>query len=478
MKFNLKKILYVKDFKYIMSLTIHIFLQLFFAAIISQINILLFSWYAGGTGFFAAVNKTTTLFIAIQFIPGLVASGTLVVGSKLFGQNKEKELSKLITTGILINLTITLFVYILTSVFASTFLSWLDAKNEFIVTNNKYNQINELDFCVKYFQIINISLVIMSVVQVLVAGLQIISKQRHIAIGSILSNVVDIILVVLVLYAFDWNPIYASLGLVLAALFQLVYMIVINVIYIDYRNWKFINQIEVKYMFETIKIGLPITLEIGLWNVCNFVANTAISHLYVNSTFIDQQQVINTFINLHRTLTAIVQYSITFLIAISTITSMLVAKMIGKNDKQKAFEIGIDCWKIAIYSQLLLSSITLVLTYPLLKAFNINTVLINKYGYILMGVLFIKLLFDTANMTLLRALWSTGDLWVPLLISVITMISGMCLLPWLVSLTFKGDTGYGLVLIYLVISLDPILRSIIYTKRWFKRKWESRVKAV
>ncbi|MBY7704348.1 hypothetical protein JIY74_29355 [Vibrio harveyi] len=76
----------------------------------------------------------------------------------------------------------------------------------------------------------------MSVVQVLIAGLQIISKQRHIAIGSILSNVVDIILVVLVLYVFDLNPIYASLGLVLAALFQLVYMIVINVIYIDYKN--------------------------------------------------------------------------------------------------------------------------------------------------------------------------------------------------------------------------------------------------
>ncbi|ATZ17603.1 hypothetical protein [Mesoplasma melaleucae] len=69
----------------------------------------------------SGIAKATILINAVSFIPSLIASGTLVVESNLFGQNIQKKLSSVVTTGIIVNFFITLFVFIILQVFAKDF---------------------------------------------------------------------------------------------------------------------------------------------------------------------------------------------------------------------------------------------------------------------------------------------------------------------------------------------------------------------
>ncbi|WP_026389453.1 MATE family efflux transporter [[Acholeplasma] multilocale] len=470
-KTKYRKVFYPHNYKEILSMTGHIFLQLFFAAVIAQINVLLFTWYADGE-FLALINKATILFQTIQFIPSLVASGVLVVGGNLVGQGRQKELSKVITTRILVNVIICMLVMVVVETFAPEFLSLLTIPKEEMITVHDTWTFNKLNFTSSYFRINIIQLLLMSVAQVYIAGLQIIKKQKHVAIGAIASNLVDVLVVSMILYVFKLNPLYAALGMPSAALFQLIYMMIINYKDIDYKGQRIGTLLNMKLAKEIVKVGLPITLEMGLWNACNFAMNSAISGLYTN----DVAQRTELY-NIHSAIIVIINFATVFLQAVATVTSILVAKKIGENDPDGAFTAGVDGWRIAIYGQVILSTLIFALIYPILVyVYGRDADLVIKYGMWLYLIVFVKCIFDTVNMTLLRSLWAVGDLWTPLLISVVTMVLGMVGLPLLISNTFNGETGIGLILIYIVVAMDPISRSIIYVHRWFKKKWFKYVK--
>ncbi|KAF5295792.1 hypothetical protein FQA39_LY12965 [Lamprigera yunnana] len=172
---------------------------------------------------------------------------------------------------------------------------------------------NQLDFASTYFRINIIQLLLMAVAQVYISGLQALKKQKHIAIGAILSNVVDVAVVSLFLFIVKTNPLLAALGMPMAALFQLVYMGIISHKNIDYHKFTFRDSFNSDYAKQITKVGLPITLEIALWQICNFTMNSAISNLIT-----------------------------IFLQATATVTSILVAKQIGMGDKEGALKAGAD----------------------------------------------------------------------------------------------------------------------------------------
>ncbi|WP_232673598.1 MATE family efflux transporter [Williamsoniiplasma somnilux] len=401
------------------------------------------------------------VFMSLQFIPSLVASGTLVVGGNLIGQNRKEELATIITTGIVVNFLITGFVVLLVNIFAPQ-LAQMQGTSDNLITGTN---IKEMDFVSDYIRILTIQLLFMSIAQVYIAGLQVLKKQRHVAIGAILSNFIDLGVVSLILFGIKGaNPLWAALGIPLSVLFQMIYMIIINMHYIDYRNKK---RFDRKFAIETIRIGLPITLEMGLWNVCNFMSRSAVAGLGTpNGEDIDKYINLNVYIN------TINQFSGTFLQAISTVTSILVAREIGRGSVDDAYHQGMNCWKISVYAQLILSTLTFSAVYPLLVwVFNADTQIVIKFGIIIFAIANIKTLFDTVNLTLLRALWAVGDLWTPLIVSIFTMTIGMVMIPLIIEYTFTGATGLGLIYIWLGILLDPIGRATIYVIRWRGRKW-------
>lgn len=456
----------VEDLKDITKMAIPIFVQLLFNIIIAQINLIAINWYDGGV-YSEAVSKAVLSYNTLQFIPSLISTGTIVVAGNLIGQGRKDEVSRVVVSGLIVNLMITSIIFVFIESFAEKIVKLMEAKDTPIIGANTYEK-SELHFVSKYYRFLNINLVLLSVTQVFVAGLQSMKKSLHVTIGAILANVIDLIVVMVILYATNVNPVYSALSLTVTGIFQAIYMMFMNFKFIDFKiNKK--KQLSWKYSVETIKTGLPITIEMGVWNLCNFATGIAIAKLSTNAPISNEFS----WLVLHRDANNIGQYSAAFIQAMGTVTSVFVARKIGANDRQGAYETGINCWKAAIYATLISNIVMICLSWPMLKLLNTPTEYIWPWGITLLLIFSVKLLVDTVNMTLLRALWSAGDLWYPIIISFITMGIGMVAIPFTIVYAFNAVGGFGLIFVYLGIIVDPLTRSIIYIIRWLKGKWQN-----
>ncbi|AHF58295.1 MATE family efflux transporter [Spiroplasma eriocheiris] len=397
-----------------------------------------------------------TFPIFLQFTPSLIASGTLIVCGNLIGQQRENELSDVIVSGLVVNFLICTCLAFIMFMIAPFLLSALSAQDANIPGTN----INELQFAIQYYRFLLLRMIVMSITQVFISGLQACKHNRHVMIGAIISNIIDIIIVTLMLFVFKINILYTAFTIVIAGVFQLFYMLGFNLKYINYHNGHhFFQKINLKFIKETVFLGVPIAAEMGIWNVANLINQMAIAKLG------------DELLSLNRAVSTVIQYATVFTQALATVCSVLVANKIGEDDKEGAYQYGIQCWKFATYVSFVGSLIILALTYPLLKIFNMPTTLINSCGYYLFLILVFKMTCDTVNLTILRALWAANDVWFPLIVSIFSMFIWQDAFAFMIISGFKVTGTLGLILIYLGTTGDPITRSLIYARRWVKRTW-------
>ncbi|AHI52618.1 MATE family efflux transporter [Spiroplasma culicicola] len=351
----------IDDLKDITAMAIPIFIQLLFNIFIAQINLVAINHYKDGA-YAEGVAKAILSYNTLQFIPSLISTGTIVVAGNLIGQGRKEEVSKVIVTGLLINFAITSVIFIATESLSDYIVQMMGASDGASIHDTAGNvlEANELAFVSKYYRLININLLILSISQVLVAGLQSMKKSTYVTISAIGANVIDVTIVSILLYATNINPIYSALVIPIAGIFQIIYLIFMNFKFIDFKINKH-KQLNKVYAIETLKTGLPITIEMGVWNLCNFATGTAIAKL---SPEIGDE---NPWIVLHRNAQSIGQYSTAFIQAMGTVTSVFVARKIGQNDKQAAYETAINCWKAAIYATIIANILMMAASYPMLE---------------------------------------------------------------------------------------------------------------
>ncbi|WP_338970424.1 MATE family efflux transporter [Spiroplasma endosymbiont of Labia minor] len=339
----------VQDFKGIVKAALPIFIQLFFDLLITQINMIMISWYKDGA-YFPVVSKITVAFTFLQFTPSFVASGTLIVCGNLIGQRRYSELNQVIISGVIINFLICCGIYTIVALLSEYLLETMGAQNVAIENvNGQIVEINELQFAQKYYYVLLTRLVIMSIAQVYISALQAIKKSIHVTIGAVISNFIDATIVSIMLFAAKINPFWISLSIPIAGLFQLIYMYIIANKLIDHKtNSGFFKNIKLLFVKETLRMGFPMTIEMGLWNVANLISNVAIAHLGSDANTYYEQ---NKWLEFHRAINSIQQYTMILMISIATVTSVRVSTKIGQKDLDGAYEEGINCWKLQFILQ-------------------------------------------------------------------------------------------------------------------------------
>ncbi|QBQ07460.1 hypothetical protein SGLAD_v1c02610 [Spiroplasma gladiatoris] len=456
--------------KEIFGMAIPIFIQLLFTILISQINLIAINNYMGGA-YAEGTSKAILAYNTLQFVPSLIATGTIIVSGNLIGQGRKQEVSRVIVTGLFVNLAIMIPIFIFVTILSDTIVGWVGASSSepiLSLDDKSVLESTELKYVSDYYRYSNINLLMMSVYQVFVSGLQAFKKSKVVTIGTMLANIIDLCLISIMLYATKVDPVYSAFVLPITGLFQIIFMMIMCLKFIDFKvNKK--KQFSLSYAKETLKTGLPITIEMGVWNICNFGTSVVIGQLHEGTG--------NHWIILHRNANSIGQYSSAFIQAIGTVTAVFVSRKIGEKDKQGAYEIALECWKAAIFVTIISNLIMIAISYPLLLILNSKDTAI-PWGVSLLTIFAIKILFDTVNMTLLRALWSVGDLWYPILVSFITMGLGMVALPFIFVKGFKITEGLGILCVYGGVIVDPLLRSIIYVHRWLKGKWQKYIHIV
>ena len=179
----------------------------------------------------------------------------------------------------------------------------------------------------------------------------------------------------------------------------------------------------------------------------------------------------NELLSFNWVVSTVIKYATVFTQALATVCSVLVANKIGEDDKEGAYQYGIQCWKFTTYVSFVGSLIILDLTYLLLKIFNMSTTLINSCGYYLFLILVFKMTCDTVNLIILQVIWAANDVWFPLIVSIFSMFIWQDTFAFMIISGFKVTGTLGLILIYLGTTGDSITSSLIYARRWVKRTW-------
>lgn len=504
--------------KYMLRLCFPIFIQTLFFAVVTIVGSLATSFYnrafhidgSYAGYYFYTFAKVFVVYKIITFLPLMYQLGVLVVASNLYGQEKEKEIIKLLWSAFYVSLIINAGAYLIIFFSAPKLLELSGAKNNFVLAwknrsefnlfktnlekaNLTINDVYKLDlshhifqggfyegkmysntnvfveitnenkFTTTFLRIGSLDIFITSIAFILNSSLQAIKKNKQAIIGVIIGTIIRTIWIFLILYVAK-RPFIASLEIGLGALINIIIaFIFVKKYIIKHNHIKFKETWNNKYVKEMLKIGFPIALETGIWFVAQYLLSKAIPDGKLNDRFIGLWRAVN---NLYDLFAA-------FLFALSYVTSSIIATEIGKNKFERAKKLGNLSFKLGISIQLIFGFLGITFTYPIFKIYSIETELINKYCYYLMTIFMIKTLADVGPLTSLRALWGSNDVWMPNLISLITMIGLQTSLVYILILFRSDSLSQEMFLISLsaIAIIDPLFRSILYGLRWNSGVW-------
>ncbi|WP_373440745.1 MATE family efflux transporter [Metamycoplasma equirhinis] len=527
-KTRIINLLKIRDFKYIFKLTLPIFVQTLFFAIVSILGSLASTLYlrvyhidgSFNGYYFYTIAKILSVYKILTFVPIIYQLGVLVVVSNLFGQKREKDIPKVISSSIYISIIINVCCYLIMFGFSGIILAKSGAKdapiyawknkldyeiyknNLNIVKNNNLVNVpldtlvnggifksinfantnaiqyinNELSFTKKFLRITTIDIFFASIAAILTSVLQAIKKNKFAIIGVILS----IFLRTCWTYAIFFVPtlfakneseitILISLETILGGIIQLfiAYIFVQRFIFKKYK-FKFSGSWNNKYIKEIVRLGLPIAIESGIWYISQYFIAAAIPY----SGAPDQ------FIGIWRALNNTYDIFSSFVLALSYVTSVIVAIEIGKQDFERAHLLGRNSLKLGFYAQVIMSLIGVILTYPMLAIYSTDPKLIRDFGYSITAILMLRAIFDIGNLTTLRALWGANDVWIPNLVAIVTMIGVQLSAVYLVAVIHQtssfiyamSHTNFMLLLSAATL-LDAIFRTILFGLRWNSKTW-------
>ncbi|TPE57730.1 hypothetical protein FJO69_00840 [[Mycoplasma] falconis] len=527
----IKNLFKINDFKYIFKLTLPLFIQTFFFACVALIGSLASTIYnkiyhldgSYNGAYFYTFSKIISVYKVITFIPLIYQLGVLVLVSNVWGQDKKDDIPKILWSAFYISLIINTICYFIlfgiapialkaagvadkpiigfknkddyrlylenfrlavskgiSETEANSYLFNLRDLNSFdtnlfsgINQANNYYVIenSEAKFAIQFLRITSIDIFTFSIATILTSSLQAIEKNKYAIIGVIVSIVVRTTWTYTIMFAPKNNSfvILVSLETIIGSITTAaISYIFVRKFILKNHSIKFKQSWNNKYVRETLKLGFPIALETGIWYIAQYFIAAAIPFGGGEDQYIGLWRAVNNTYDIFNS----------FVMALSFVTSVVVATEIGKQDFDKAHDLGVDALKIGFWGQLAFSILGVICTWPALRIYSIQTETINKLGYTIMGLMMLKALFDIGNLTTLRALWGVNDVWMPNLVALITMIGVQLSFVYLIGMiqhtkpmAEKLAQESYLILIVAVTLLDPIFRTILFNLRWKNRAW-------
>src|SRR5699024_4095019 len=156
-----------------------------------------------------------------------------------------------------------------------------------------------------------------------------------------------------------------------------------------------------------------------------------------------------------------------FAIAMRMVTSIIVGRLVGANEKETAYTRVWESVKCSLSITCIMVVLVMILRKPIIGLFTDHPDVIEIGAYVLL----FSFLLETGrsiNIVLVNSLRASGDAKYPLFIGMFSMV--MMSVPLGYFLVFTLDLG--LVGVWLAIAADEWLRACIFFLRWRSRKWE------
>ncbi|WP_156289835.1 MATE family efflux transporter [Oceanobacillus salinisoli] len=427
------------------ALFIPILVEQLFILLLQNMDILMLSQYSDES--VAAVGLANQLIIVATMVYGFINIGTTIQLTQLSGANNKEQSGKIICQSIYLNLLFTMILTIGMSFFSGNLLTLIQTPSGLMIESTTYLTIIAIGF---FFQ---------SIMGVFSSIFKSFSMVKIVMNVTVLTNIINIILNYLVLFTpfsligegVFGVAIATNISRLIGAILMVAYFIFHKKGLVGVLNWK---KIELGVMKKILVLGIPSAGEHVSYNLSQLVITGFIASLgaaAVTSKIYAQ------------TTTSIV---FTCSMAISQASQILIGKLIGGEEKDKAYYFSLLTLKNGIFLSTAFTVLIALLSFGIVPFFTSNEDIIK----LTIQLVFLSVFWEsarTANVILVSALNVAGDVKYPVLISVLVMWVFVIPLSFVIGVWL----GYGLVGIWIVFILDEWLRAFLLYIRWKKGNW-------
>jgi putative MATE family efflux protein len=152
--------------------------------------------------------------------------------------------------------------------------------------------------------------------------------------------------------------------------------------------------------------------------------------------------------------------------AIGQATAIMIGRLVGAGEFDRAFRLNLQSLKIAMASNILFSIVTILLTGQIMSLFTQDPASIALARQIVVIDLFV-VIGRALNHVEGNALNGAGDVVYQMVISSISCWCVSVFFCWLLGVYF----GLGLVGCWISFVMDELFRGLLYLRRWYSRKW-------
>lgn len=433
----------------VFSITWPIFIEMLFHIVMGNVDTFMLSYVSDSAVAGVGVTRQLIEFSIILF--NLIGLGVGVIVANYIGAKNNQGANNIAASAISLNFLFGIVVSVVIVMNRDLFLNFYEMTPEI----KAHAEI--------YLIIVGGSLVLEAVMLTIGPVIRSHGFTRDTMYVGIGMNVINVIGNALLLYGFFGIPQMGVAGVAIATassrlvgficIFYLLYKRIDTPIYlIDYLHIKW------KEIWKILRIGVPGALEWLSFHMSQMVATRIVTFMGA------------TALATHIYATNIVYFFMLFGMAIGEGTEIIVARMIGANEKEKAYHQLIRSVKWAFGITIATIIVISFFRDQILSIFTSDPNIIALGSAILLFCIVLEP-GRVFNHVVINSLRAAGDVRFPLIMAVVSMWGIKIPLAYL----FGIHLGYGVFGVWVAHAMDEWVRGVIHYKRWTGRKWQRKL---
>lgn len=412
--------------------------------IIGFINTAVLSGYSETS--VAAVGSANKVINFFPIIFSVVSTGSTVIISNMIGAERIKKAYTTTFAQISLCFLLGLTCSVLMLTFAEPVITFMNLKGAVY------------DEALTYYRIRASFLAITAISSGLSAILRCFGHAKNTVIVNFITITISLLLNVFVIKCPDISPVTGVAGIATATIASQVVSLVLYIYFIRRKNIKFIRPKSIKifwgYTKKILGIGIPTGISGSTYSFSQIISASFIA-------------LIGTYaLNAHTYYNNILCYAYLFSISLGNANSLLVGRLIGAGEIDKAKKLCKTLVKLTVTINLLVSLTALILHKPLVGIFTDNPLIIKTAAWVF-AIDIVAELSRGVSQVYEYALRAAGDMKF--------MLAVLMCSCWLISVGLSYflalPCGLGIIGFYIGTSIDELIRASAAVYRWRSNKW-------
>ena len=430
--------------KTLIKLTIPIFLELILQVLLGNVDKIM----VRNDLLANAITQANSIIDLLTITISVLTIGSLILISQYKGAKDFNREKKIYSIAFYFNLSLGILLGIAMLFCGKTILSLMNVSSEF------YND------TLTYLYICGGFLFLQSIILTLFSFLRSNAFVMHGLIVSITTNVLNVGLNALFMYVLKIPSIIAvALGTVISrsicSILLLILMFKLTKVKLSIKDALKSSKGEFK---KLIKISIPSAGESFSYSLSQIVILTIINiiGLKLNSAAPTAKSYVN----------IMVQFSFIFTSSVSQAMQIILGRHLGSRNIVESKKVINKTLVFALGSSILISSIQAIFAIPIFSLLTKDVDVINLCAKIMIVEILLEI-GRAVNITMVRALQTSGDVIFPTTLAIIFCWGIATIGSYIFGVTFK----MGIIGVWVAMTIDELVRALIFIIRFKKEKW-------